>query len=218
MTYLLFLYIYQMNYIIFRSQQTQKGAVPINLQKNPFLRRFPMTAINASTTINPSFFTQVKNAGASGITWLGDTASKLRVSGGEFFGKVWDAVSTFFSNVVAKLAIGLRAVRDFGISAFGRTKEAFTALPKAGQIGVVAAVVLAVVGIVYYFSRKSPEAPVVSTATVAPDAAAAAANTATTTTAAPTSDATTPVATTTPASDATAPLAATAAPAGVAPQ
>jgi len=109
-------------------------------------------ALNSLKTC--SFCSDVCNVGAKGVTWLSESASKLRVSGGETLSKVASSVSAFFSSGAAKFGALLRSGRDLAVTAFGKCKESFKALPKEAKIGGGIALAAGVLALLYF---RTPE-------------------------------------------------------------
>ncbi len=105
-------------------------------RKTKPLGGYPMatTAINN----NPGFCASLYESGRTGSKWVIENTKTLAASAGDFFGKVWAAVSEFFSSIGQTLGQWLNVAKETLLAA----KDQFEALPRETKIA--AGVALAV--------------------------------------------------------------------------
>ncbi|MBX7066873.1 MAG: hypothetical protein K1X28_06560 [Parachlamydiales bacterium] len=98
---------------------------------------------------NPGFCANLYESGRSGVNWLSDNSKILAANAGDFFARVWSAVSEFFSNVGQTLGQWLNTAKE-GILA---AKDHFVNLPS--NVKIVGGVSLAVASLAGFFFGRS---------------------------------------------------------------
>lgn len=109
----------------------------------------------STPTIQPSFYDNVSKAG----NWIVQNTKSFAANAGATAKSVSETVMAFFAKIAGSIAYYLSAAKDVTVSAFGKVKDAFVALPKQHQYAAGATVVVTGLATAYLCLRNRAEAP-----------------------------------------------------------
>lgn len=98
---------------------------------------------------NPGFCANLYESGRTGANWLVDNSKNLAANAGDFFTRMWSAVSEFFSNVGQTLGQWLNVAKD-GLCA---AKDHFVNMP--ANVKIVAGVTAGVATLAGFFFGRA---------------------------------------------------------------
>jgi hypothetical protein len=108
----------------------------------------------STPTIQPSFYENVSKAGS----WIVNKTQSFAANAGATAKSVSESVWAFFTKIAGSIAYYLSAAKDVTVTAFGKTKDAFVALPRQHQYAIGGAVALTALAATYLCLRNKGEA------------------------------------------------------------